>query len=85
MEDAATAEICRAQLWQWLRHGALLADGRRIDTSLVSRTLHASLEYLRRRRGDGGRLDAAADLFEDMILQEHFAEFLTLPAYARLD
>ncbi len=84
MEDAATAEICRAQLWQWLRHGALLADGRRIDTSLVSRTLHASLEHLRRRRGDGGRLDAAADLFEDMILQEHFAEFLTLPAYEQL-
>ncbi|HZL86233.1 MAG TPA: malate synthase A [Candidatus Krumholzibacteria bacterium] len=86
MEDAATAEICRSQLWQWTRHGARLADGRRIDAPMMSRTIQNELEFMRRRRSDavGDRLDQAADLFEDLVLQDHFAEFLTIPAYEHL-
>jgi malate synthase len=85
MEDAATAEISRAQVWQWLKHGAHLKDGRHIDRQMCE----SIIDDLRSRQpgstGDGahaaGTFDSAAKLFEDLIFAEDFPEFLTLPAY----
>jgi malate synthase len=88
MEDAATAEISRAQTWQWLRHGAKLEDGRRIDLGLVEGAIATHLESEKRRLGDHGYLATrnaeAAQLFKDMATAQTFADFLTLPAYDRL-
>ncbi|MDL2717722.1 MAG: malate synthase A [Acidobacteriota bacterium] len=82
MEDAATAEISRAQLWQWLHRGAPLADGRRATAELY-RTVRA--EELARLGGSGsGRLGEAADLLDSLVLDQGFADFLTLPAYGLL-
>ena len=85
MEDAATAEISRAQVWQWIRHGAKLDDGRRIDAALCRAVLDEELAKLREAAGDGaykdGRYDDAARLFRELIEAPAFPEFLTLPAY----
>jgi malate synthase len=80
MEDAATAEICRAQIWQWVRHGARLDDGRAVTRDLV----RALLDDEVRRLPPGPALEEARDLFEQVSLSEAFVEFLTLPAYERL-
>lgn len=82
MEDAATAEISRAQLWQWLHFGVTLADGR-----AVTQELYAALrdEEVERIGGRGeGRVGDAVDLLDELVMQERFEEFLTIPAYARL-
>ena len=81
MEDAATAEISRAQLWQWIRHRASLEDGRPIDTALCRILLDDELEKLREAAIDGGRYDGAARLFRELIEAPAFREFLTVPAY----
>ncbi len=85
MEDAATAEISRAQVWQWIRHGAKLGDGRRIDAALCRAVLDEELAKLRDAAGDrayeDGRYDDAARLFRELIEAPAFPEFLTLPAY----
>ncbi|HMB68532.1 MAG TPA: malate synthase A, partial [bacterium] len=85
MEDAATAEISRAQLWQWIRHRATLDDGRPIDVFLVKRTIEEELASIRSTVGEAawesGRFDLAARLFEDLVTSRELAEFLTLPAY----
>jgi len=81
MEDAATAEICRSQLWQWLRFKAPLADGRRFDRGVFYTLLAEEIAPL-----DGmPHLVEAARLFADMVTAEEFEEFLTLPAYELLD
>ncbi len=83
MEDAATAEISRSQLWLWRTRGVALADGR-----VFSATLYASIrdEELARLGGAGeGRLAEAAALLDRLVLDDEFAEFLTLRAYASLD
>jgi malate synthase len=80
MEDAATAEICRAQVWQWIRHRAKLEGGRTIDTALCRKLLDYELERLR-ETGRGGRYEDAARLFADLIEAAAFPEFLTVPAY----
>jgi malate synthase len=83
MEDAATAEISRSQLWQWRRHGTMLDDGRR-----VTGALYASIrdEELARYGGrESGRLGEAADLLDALVLAEDFPAFLTLGAYQRLE
>jgi malate synthase len=89
MEDAATAEISRTQVWQWVRHGARLSGGSRVDADLVRRTIPRQLEKIRglvgASRFDSGNFDRAARLFEEMSLSEDFPEFLTLPAYDLLD
>jgi malate synthase len=89
MEDAATAEISRSQVWQWVRHGAKLDDGRLVTRQLVQHTMEEELADLRQRLGaerfDGGKFAAAATLFADMMTREDFAEFLTLAAYEHLD
>ena len=82
MEDAATAEISRSQLWHWRTRGVALADGRTFDAALYA-TIRD--EELARLGGAGeGRLTEAADLLDRLVLDDEFAEFLTLRAYASL-
>jgi malate synthase len=88
MEDAATAEICRAQLWQWLRHGARTADGQPITVERFDRLMVAELDRIHAEVGASrltqGVFPSAARLFERMTKSETFDEFLTLPAYELL-
>jgi malate synthase len=88
MEDAATAEICRAQLWQWIRHGARTSDGRLVTEGRFDRMLTDELDRIHREVGAarlaGGVFPTAARLFAQMIKQDTFDEFLTLPAYEHL-
>jgi malate synthase len=88
MEDLATAEISRSQLWQWLRHGATLDDGRRITGELYDRLLAEELEKIRADLGEArhaeGHFAEAVDLFMRMSKSEQFDEFLSLPAYELL-
>ncbi len=85
MEDAATAEISRAQVWQWIRYGAQLEDGRKIDAALCNAVLGEELAKLREAAGGDachhGRYAAAARLFGELIAAPAFPEFLTVPAY----
>ncbi len=81
MEDAATAEISRAQMWQWVRHGAL--SPARVKTLLKEETERARLKP--ETRFDPAKLDLAARLYEDMILAPRCVEFLTVPAYEKID
>jgi malate synthase len=83
MEDAATAEISRAQVWQWA-HGARLDDGRRIDLALCRTVLAEELAKLRRASRGNERYEDAAGLFEELMAAPAFPEFLTLPAYERI-
>jgi malate synthase len=89
MEDAATAEISRTQVWQWLRHGATLDDGRPVTADLVRQITAEELGVIEREVGverfHSGGYTAAADLFLALALAPECEEFLTLPAYARLD
>jgi malate synthase len=85
MEDAATAEISRAQVWQWMRHKAKLADGRVVTPDLFKATLDDEMARVRAPVGEGGRFDEAIDLFAKMSLSDTFEEFLTLPAYRLID
>ena len=80
MEDAATAEISRAQIWQWIRHGAQLEDGRTVDVALCRKLLDEELAKLRASNRDGG-YEEAAKLFSELIEAPAFPEFLTMPAY----
>ncbi len=88
MEDAATAEISRSQVWHWLRHGAVLEDGRTVTRSLVRALLREELDHWRQRVGAEryrlGRFGDAAELFLELVEAENFVEFLTLPAYDKL-
>ena len=88
MEDAATAEISRSQIWQWVHHGVKLADGPTVTAELVRKIRDEELAKIRTAAGDGyakGRYEEAAALFDDVALSSDFAEFLTVPGYARLD
>jgi malate synthase len=85
MEDAATAEISRAQLWQWLRHGATLDSGRTVDAALVKAVIAEEVLKIRVDFGAAeNRLDDAVALFETVATAPDFAEFLTLPAYEKI-
>ena len=81
MEDAATAEICRSQLWQWLRFEAPLDDHRPFTRDLFEDCMQDELAKL----PAGPHLQAAARLFYDLVINHDFEEFLTLPAYELLD
>ena len=83
MEDAATAEISRSQLWQWRTHGTQLADGRPMSAELYAGVRDEELTRLRQALPDFQWADAAA-LLDELVLSEEFAEFLTLLAYPRL-
>ena len=88
MEDAATAEICRAQLWQCIRHGARTSDGRVVTEGRFDGLLTDELDRIHREVGPArlaeGVFPTAARLFAEMVKQESFDEFLTLPAYEYL-
>ena len=88
MEDAATAEISRAQVWQWLHHSATLDDGRQVTPALYGQLLEEEMDAIRGEVGDArfesGHFQAAMRLFDEMIRDEEFTEFLTLPAYRHL-
>ena len=81
MEDAATAEICRSQLWQWLRFEAHLDDARLFSRDLFEELLQDEL----RKLPDTTDLKQAATLFYTLVTTREFEEFLTLPAYPLLD
>ena len=81
MEDAATAEICRAQVWQWIKHGAHLKDGRLVTEGMVKEIIHHRAAEL----GNDGKLRQAAKVLEDLTTNPEFAEFLTLASYDLLD
>jgi len=86
MEDAATAEISRAQLWQWIYHGAHLKDGRKVDFALCDAIIQEELEKAK-KSSDPARYAAyekSAQLMRDMIRAPQFIDFLTVPAYGRL-
>ncbi len=89
MEDAATAEISRAQIWQWIQQKATLDDGRVVTPDLFKTVLAQEMAALKTALPDGafagGRFDEAIDLFCDMSLADRFEEFLTLPAYDALE
>ena len=88
MEDAATAEISRSQLWQWRRHGASITDGAKIEDGLLERLFDEEMEAIAELVGEeafeGGKYAEARELFWEMTVSEEFEEFLTLPAYERL-
>ncbi len=80
MEDAATAEISRSQLWQWIRQGTVTREGTRVTGELVERLLDEQLEQ---RRTPEGRYDDAAELVRSLALGDEFPTFLTIEAYSR--
>jgi malate synthase len=85
MEDAATAEISRTQLWQWRKHGAKLKDGRAVDDTLLDAIFEEEMKKIREAVGDAkfnaGAYVQAADLLKDLVSAEALADFLTVPAY----
>jgi malate synthase len=84
VENVATAEICRAQLWQWIRHGATLDDGRRVTAELVKARIDEHVEKLNASNG-ASTVATAMKLYEESILTDEFPDFLTLIAYDHLD
>ena len=88
MEDAATAEISRAQVWQWIRHGAKLDDGRTVTPELLRTVIRDELGKVRAEVGEerfaSGHYEEAREIFERLCLADRFEEFLTLPAYDAL-
>jgi malate synthase len=89
MEDAATAEISRAQLWQWIRHPkGVLDDGRKITVEMYQSLKAEELERIQSELGEevyrNGRFEEAIKLFDRLILQDEFADFLTLSGYEAL-
>ncbi len=89
MEDAATAEISRSQVWQWLHHHSVLKDGRTVDAALFGQLFEEEMDAIRAevgaKRFEGGHYVLAGKLFDEMIRRDEFTEFLTLPAYEYLD
>ncbi|MEO8600455.1 MAG: malate synthase A, partial [bacterium] len=85
MEDAATAEISRSQVWQWIRSSkGVLEDGSKITADLVRKMIPEELLKVKDIVGSGATYDRAAQIFEEMSTSEDFAEFLTLPLYEEI-
>src|SRR5258706_11876685 len=90
MEDAATVEISRSQIWQWIRHPkGILSDGRKVTVELFRQLAAEELAKIKAALGEQQyatrKFDRAAELLDAIITDEHFVEFLTLPAYKYLD
>src|SRR5881409_1125511 len=90
MKDAATAEISRAQVWQWIRHPrGMLEDGRKVTKELFRSVLNEELAKIKTQMGEkrfaNGKFDVARELFDRITTDDEFAEFLTLPGYEKLD
>jgi malate synthase len=87
MEDAATAEISRTQVWQWLHHGAELSDGRKVTREMVRETIARVLDKPRTQMGaqyESSQFPLAAQLFEGMMLSDSLTDFMTLEGYRYL-
>ena len=87
MEDAATAEISRSQIWQWLHNGVVLDDGPKVTGELVERLIAEELKTIRASFGDAFDEDLftqAEELFKEVALADEYVDFLTLPAYERM-
>src|SRR5580692_5991397 len=87
MEDAATAEISRSQVWQWMHNDISLAEGPMITRDLVERLIGEELATIREQHGDAfdaARYDEATALFTEVALADDYADFLTIPAYERM-
>src|SRR5450830_1696023 len=85
MEDAATAEISRSQVWQWIRSAkGNLEDGRKVTAEMVRAMIPEELVKVKEVAGNGPTYDRAAVIFEEMSTSENFAEFLTLPLYEEI-
>jgi malate synthase len=90
MEDAATAEISRAQVWQWIRHPkGVLDDGRKVTVELFNQLRDEEMERIRNRIGEAqyasGKYELAGRLFTELTVSDDFADFLTLSGYEQLD
>ena len=90
MEDAATAEISRAQVWQWIRHPrGVLTDGRKVTEELFRSVLEEELAKIKTQAGEqrfaASKFEVARELFDKITTDDQFAEFLTLPGYEKLD
>ncbi len=89
MEDAATAEISRSQIWQWVQNNAAVIEGDPVTPEYVHNVAHQELAKMREEYGeeifDQGRFEEAGELFEQVALADSFPEFLTLPAYEHID
>ena len=89
MEDAATAEVSRASIWQWLHHGLALDNGETVTRELFARFLEEESQVVKNELGAerfaGGQFDAARELLKQMVLDDKLEDFLTLPAYRQLD
>ena len=89
MEDAATAEISRTQVWQWIKNKSKLEDGRTVTYELYRQLLPSELDKIKQYVGENayknGKFEAAIALFDDLVKSEHFIDFLTLPAYDMID
>ena len=87
MEDAATAEISRSQVWQWIHNDVALDDGIVVTRDLVERLIDEELTKIRALTGEGfdaERYGQAVALFTEVALADNFADFLTIPAYERM-
>lgn len=89
MEDAATAEIARSQVWQWLHHDGVLDDGRKVTPELYRQIFDDEVEKIKQAWGEANvaksRLAEAALLFDNLVTSEQLSDFLTLPAYRYLE
>jgi malate synthase len=89
MEDVATAEISRTQVWQWAHHGVQLVDGRTVTAELVEQTIAEEMSVIAEEVGDArmreGRFVEARALFHDLCTASTLAPFLTNPAYEILE
>jgi malate synthase len=89
MEDAATAEISRAQVWQWVRHPqGVLEDGRKVTLAMVQQWVSEEMQVIKQEVGqeryEQGRFALAGELFLKLVTEDAFEEFLTLPGYRYL-
>jgi malate synthase len=88
MEDAATAEIARAQMWQWLNFGATLAGGRKVTRAFFAKCLAEEMQRVKQEVGGeafkAGRFGEAIALFKGLAAAKTFEPFLTIPAYRKL-
>jgi malate synthase len=84
MEDAATAEIARSQLWQWIRHKAKTEDGKPVTVERCRKILREETHKLAAAAGDQERLGSAGELLDGLFSAKVFPEFLTLAAYEKL-
>jgi malate synthase len=81
MEDTATAEISRAQVWQWNKYSAVLDDGRVINPELVTACIDNVANNLKNSKIRLTKLDSAVKIFQSLCLSNNLINFLTLPAY----